>query len=185
MFYSYYVCAVLDFFWFPIISYNQNVSSISAHVGTLKVNVKCTLVQVLRLCTGRTACRRNRGIALLFLDHGTRRGDGQCHAPASLYPWERPGTHCNRRLGGPQGRSGQVRKISPPPGFDPRTVQHVGSRYTKLPDPYVATVTGTIYKRRVCYYVLPLLCGASSSMIGFLEAVNSCTFGAQLGRFCS
>ena len=25
-----------------------------------------------------------------------------------------------RSLGGPQGRSGQVRKISPPPGFDPR-----------------------------------------------------------------
>jgi len=35
-----------------------------------------------------------------------------------------------RRLDGPQGRSGQVRKISPPPGFDPRTVQHVASRYT-------------------------------------------------------
>jgi hypothetical protein len=35
-----------------------------------------------------------------------------------------------RRLGGPQGRSGQVRKISPPPGFDPWTVQPVGSRYT-------------------------------------------------------
>ena len=34
-----------------------------------------------------------------------------------------------RRLGGPQGRSGQVRKISPPPGFDPRTVQPVASRY--------------------------------------------------------
>ena len=28
-----------------------------------------------------------------------------------------------RRLDGLQGRSGQVRKISPPPGFDPRTVQ--------------------------------------------------------------
>jgi len=28
------------------------------------------------------------------------------------------------------GRSGQVRKISPPPGFDPRTVQPIGSRYT-------------------------------------------------------
>jgi len=27
-----------------------------------------------------------------------------------------------RRLGGPQGRSGQMRKISPPPEFDPRTV---------------------------------------------------------------
>jgi hypothetical protein len=29
-----------------------------------------------------------------------------------------------------QGRSGQVRKISPPQGFDPRTVQPVASRYT-------------------------------------------------------
>jgi len=27
-----------------------------------------------------------------------------------------------RTLGGPQGRSGQVRKILPPPGFDPKTV---------------------------------------------------------------
>jgi len=35
-----------------------------------------------------------------------------------------------RRLDGPQDRSGQVRKISPPPGFDPRTVQPLASRYT-------------------------------------------------------
>jgi hypothetical protein len=35
-----------------------------------------------------------------------------------------------RRLGGPQGRSGRVRKISSPPEFDPRTVQPVASRYT-------------------------------------------------------
>jgi len=35
-----------------------------------------------------------------------------------------------RRLDGPQGPSWQVRKISPPPGFDPRTVQPVASRYT-------------------------------------------------------
>jgi hypothetical protein len=34
--------------------------------------VKCTLVQALRLCTGRM--RGRRGIALLFHDHGTRRG---------------------------------------------------------------------------------------------------------------
>jgi len=37
---------------------------------TQKVKVKCTLVQALRLCTGRTAHRGSRGIALLFLDHG-------------------------------------------------------------------------------------------------------------------
>jgi len=30
----------------------------------------------------------------------------------------------------PQSRSGQVRNISPPPGFDPRTVQPVASRHT-------------------------------------------------------
>ena len=35
-----------------------------------------------------------------------------------------------RRLGGPQGRCGRVRKISPPPGFDHRTVEHVASHYT-------------------------------------------------------
>jgi hypothetical protein len=28
-----------------------------------------------------------------------------------------------KKMGGPQGRSGRVRKISPPPGFDPRIVQ--------------------------------------------------------------
>jgi hypothetical protein len=39
-----------------------------------KKKVKCTLVQALRLCTGRTARRESRGIALPFHDHGTRRG---------------------------------------------------------------------------------------------------------------
>jgi len=42
--------------------------------NTVKVKVKCTtLVQALRLCTGRTAHRGSRGITLLFHDHGTRR----------------------------------------------------------------------------------------------------------------
>jgi hypothetical protein len=35
-----------------------------------------------------------------------------------------------RGLGGPQGCYGQVRKISPPLGFDPRTVQLIASHYT-------------------------------------------------------
>jgi hypothetical protein len=39
-----------------------------------KVKVKVTLVQALRLCTGRTAHRGSRGIDLPFHDHGTRRG---------------------------------------------------------------------------------------------------------------
>ena len=40
----------------------------------LKLKLKCTLLQALRLCTGRTAQRGGRSIALLFPDHGTRRG---------------------------------------------------------------------------------------------------------------
>ena len=65
--------------------------------------VKCTLVQALRLCTGRMAHRGSRGIALLFFDHGTRKGvRGQLHAPAALYPRERPGTHCTGGWVGPR-----------------------------------------------------------------------------------
>jgi hypothetical protein len=40
----------------------------------VRVKVQCTLVQALRLCTGRTAHKGSRGIALLFLDHSTRSG---------------------------------------------------------------------------------------------------------------
>ena len=40
-----------------------------------------------------------------------------------------------RRLDEPQGRSGRVRKISPPLRFDPRIVQLVASRYTDCATP--------------------------------------------------
>jgi len=47
--------------------------------------VKCTLVQALRLCTGRTAHRGSRGIVLPFHDHGTRRGWGISVTPRPLF----------------------------------------------------------------------------------------------------
>ena len=47
--------------------------------------VKCTLVQALRLCTGCMAHRGSRGIALLFLDHDTRRGWGVNFTPRPLF----------------------------------------------------------------------------------------------------
>jgi hypothetical protein len=50
-----------------------------------KKEVKCTLVQALRLCTGRTAHRGSRGIALPFLDHGTGRGWGVRVTPPPLF----------------------------------------------------------------------------------------------------
>ena len=71
----------------------------------------------------------SRCIALLFLQPRHLDGVGvQHHAPAALPPGKTR-YPLYRRLGRPQGRSGRVRKISPPPGFDPRTVQPVASRY--------------------------------------------------------
>jgi len=54
---------------------------------------------------------------------------GQCHALAALPPGKTQYPFY-RRLGEPQGWSGRVRKILPPPGFDPQTVQPIASGYT-------------------------------------------------------
>ena len=65
----------------------------------------------------------------LFLTSALEGGEGQRHAPVDLPPGKTR-YPLYRRLGGPQGRSEQVWKLSPPPGFDPRNVQPAGSRYT-------------------------------------------------------
>jgi hypothetical protein len=61
---------------------------------------------------------------------GTRRGEGSASRPGRILPPGKTWYLLYRWLGGPQGRSGQMWKISPPPVFDPRTVQSVASRYT-------------------------------------------------------
>jgi hypothetical protein len=58
--------------------------------------------------------------------------------PRPFYPRERPGTHCIGGWVGPRAGPEGCRKSRPPPspGFDPRTVQPVASRYTDgaIPD---------------------------------------------------
>jgi hypothetical protein len=54
---------------------------------------------------------------------------GKRHAPGAL-PTGKTQYPLYWWLGGPQGWSGWVWKISPPMGLDPRTVQPVASRYT-------------------------------------------------------
>ena len=108
----------------------RGARSHNACIFNKKVKIKCTLVQALRLCTGRTAHRGSRGIALLFLARGTGRAWGFSVTPRPLFTPGKTQYPLYRRLGGPQGRSGQVREIAPPPGFDPRTIQPVASRYT-------------------------------------------------------
>jgi len=79
------------------------------------------------LWTSRTAHRRSRGIALLFLDHGTRRGWG-----VSVTPWPLFTPGKDPEAGWVPGPvwTGAENLAPPPPGFDLRTVQPVASRYT-------------------------------------------------------
>ena len=86
----------------------------------------------LRHCTDRTTHRRSRGIALTFHEHGARRRWGIRVTPQPLFTPGKTRYPLYRRLGGSQGRSEQVWKISPPPGFDPRTVQPLGQSLYRL-----------------------------------------------------
>jgi hypothetical protein len=75
---------------------------------------------------------------------------GQRHAPAALPP-VKIRYPLYGRLGGPQGRSGHVRKISPPPGFNPRTVQPLANRYTDW------AIPAHMFKEIVTYILKPTL----------------------------
>jgi hypothetical protein len=50
--------------------------------------------------------------------------------PSHFYPKKETQYPLYRGLGGPQGQSRWVPKISLPPAFDPQTIQPVVSRYT-------------------------------------------------------
>ena len=80
--------------------------------------------------TGHEGPEEGVEVYLFFLNLGARLGvGGQRHAPAALTPGKTR-YPLYSRMGWPQGRSVRVWKICPPPGFDPRTVQPVASRYT-------------------------------------------------------
>jgi len=99
-------------------------------IPTTKVKVKCTLVQALRLCTGRAARSGSRGIALLFLDHGTRRGWGFSVTSRPLFAPGRDLVPIAQQAGWASGPVWTGAENLTPLGFDPRTVQPVASRYT-------------------------------------------------------
>jgi len=58
----------VDYFFSEVKCAITNATVIVTYQISYKVKVKVTLVQALRLCTGRTAHRGSRGIALLFHD---------------------------------------------------------------------------------------------------------------------
>jgi hypothetical protein len=94
------------------------------------VKVKVTLVQALRLCTGRTTHRRSRGIALPFLDYGTTRGWGVSVTCRPLFTAGKDPVPIVQEAGWAPGLVWTGAENLAPPGFDPWTVQTVASRYT-------------------------------------------------------
>jgi len=75
------------------------------------------------------AHRVGRGTALLFHDHGTRRGEWSAARPGRNLPPGKTRYRLYRGLGGPQGRSGRAENLVPT-GIRSRTFQPVVSRCT-------------------------------------------------------
>jgi len=77
--------------------------------------------------------------------------------PRLLYPRGMTRYPLYRRLGESQGQSGRVRRISPPSGFDPRTVQPVASRYTDYAVPDYNVIRIWAINKQVRAVVMKLL----------------------------
>ena len=75
--------------------------------------VKCTLVQALRLCTGRTTHRGSRCIALHFLDHDTRRGEESASRSGRSLPSGKTHTHYTGGWVGPRAGLDRCGKSRP------------------------------------------------------------------------
>jgi hypothetical protein len=82
----------------------------------------------------RTGHESSEGGIYSFFNLGVRWGWVVNVTPRAFYSAPPPGKETRyplyRKLGGPQGRCGRVRKITPPPGFNPPTIQPVASGYT-------------------------------------------------------
>jgi hypothetical protein len=90
------------------------------------VHVKC-----------KHAKKGGRGVAVTIHDLGARREWVVTSRPGRFVPGKETLYLFYRRLGESLGRSEWVRKISPPPGFDPQTFQLVASRHNDYGIPEV------------------------------------------------
>jgi hypothetical protein len=103
------------------------------------------------------ALSESRDIALLcFWTSALEGGEGSASRPGRFLLPGKTRYPLYRRVSGPQGRSGQVRKISPPPGFDPRTVQPVDSRYTVWATQPLRLLCQNINNKKIIYFYICL-----------------------------
>ena len=92
--------------------------------------------------------RRPLGRVEVFLTSALEGGEGSASRPGRTLSQGKTRQPLYRRLFGPQGPSGQMRKIPPPPGFELWTFQPVGSRYTD----YGTRPTAFVLKRLKTQY---------------------------------
>ena len=94
------------------------------------------------------AYRGSRGIALPFMTTALEGGGGSASRPGRSLPPGKTRYPSYGRLGGPQGQSGQVRKISPPTGI--RSPDHPARSQSlyRLSYPAHKALTAVLYKAK-------------------------------------
>ena len=95
-------------------------------------NIYCIYKRSSDPVTGQVVAQRlGTGIALLFQDHGTRKGCvlSSMHRPY-FTPGKEPAPNIQEAGCAPVSVLARCGKSRPPSGFDPRTVHPVTSRYT-------------------------------------------------------
>jgi hypothetical protein len=97
---------------------------------------------------------------------------GQRHAPAYLPPRKNQ-YPLYKSLGGPEGRSGRVRKFSPPLGFDPRTVQTL---YSSLCS---ATTCSKVLACSTTFFHRSVSCATFLQLRRFILFISSKTSSSQ------
>ena len=89
-----------------------------------------------------------------------------------------------KRVVGPQGRSGRVWKISPPAGFNPRTVQPVASSYTDWAIAAPCNVRNC--RKNRCGKNRSFLVFVNEELLLGVHAETACCFESEVqrGKFC-
>jgi len=98
------------------------------------------------------AQRGSKGLTLLFLWPRRLLGWVVSATPRRFTPGKETLYPLYKRLGVPQGRSGRLRNISPPPKFHPRIFQAVASRYADYAIPAPGILQSGVLYNIVCFY---------------------------------
>ena len=113
-----------EYCWIDCLTFEDETDTLSWNVDKWLTMYLCIYIYIIKVKVKWSRYRPGvarkvgRGIALLFHDRGTRRGEWTAARPGPLYPRERPGTHFTGGWVGPRA-SLDGRKISSSPGFYP------------------------------------------------------------------